>query len=155
MRAIGSSPADTPAAIAAADPTSRAAADAVLMALTIPRLTPLGGVRPSSLAPAPTVAAIVSGQQVQHGGCVALTPLSGTAMIAILTVPDGGVAIRNQGDSPASLAFRRFGEPFDGSAETVVPHGAGVLAPVPDGSPAPWQLQVTSMSRLSMCGLLP
>ena len=36
VRAIGSSPADTPAAIAAADPTSRAAADAVLMALDDP-----------------------------------------------------------------------------------------------------------------------
>ena len=36
VRAIGSSPADSPAAIAAADPGSRAAADAVLVALEAP-----------------------------------------------------------------------------------------------------------------------
>ena len=104
-----------------ADPTSRAAADSVLTTLDTPTLAPLGNVRPSSLAPAPTVSGVVSGQSAQHGGCIALTPLPGAAIIATLTLPDGGVAIRDEGSGPGSLAFRRFGESFDQSSEALTP----------------------------------
>jgi hypothetical protein len=155
VRAIGSSPADTPAALAAADPRSRAAADAVLVALGAPRLTPLGSTRPSPLAPAPAVSALVSGTQVQHGRCLYLTPLPGTVMSAILIPPEGGVSISDRGDTPASLAYRRFGEPFDPSPAVVTPHSVARLSFVRDSATVPWQLQAASHSALAVCGLAP
>jgi hypothetical protein len=155
VRAIGSSPADTPPELVAADPASRAAADAVLVALGIPRLTPLGGTKPSSLAPAPTVSGLESARQVQHGACMDLTPLPGVAMSATLILPSGGVAIIDNGGAPVSLGYRRFGESFDPSSALVMPHSQAELSFMSDSAGVPWQLQVNSTSALAICGLAP
>jgi hypothetical protein len=155
VRAIGSSPADDPAQIAAADPSSRAAADAVLVALGIPRLTPLGGTRPSSLAPAPTVSGLASARQAQHGACMDLTPLPGGVMSATLILPSGSVSITDHGSGPASLGYRRFGELFDPSSTQVMPNSQAELSFMLDSARVPWQLQVNSTSALAICGLAP
>ncbi len=154
IRAIGSSPADTPAEIAAVDPTSRAAADGVLVALDAPAPVPLGRTSPSALAPAPAVAAIASGVQSQQGGCVLLTPLPGTAFTAAFTLPSGGVAIYNRGSGAGALALRRFGDGFQPISAAVAPHHAAELTFPKDASAQPWQAQLSSSSSLSVCGLL-
>jgi hypothetical protein len=152
VRSIGSSPADTPAQIAASDPTARVGADGVLMAVEAPRLSALGATRASSLAPAPTVIALSSATQSQHAGCVDLVPSAGATMVAALILPSGGVTIRDRGSGPASLAYRRFGEPF-ASPTSLAPGSAAVLRPARDASDVPWQLQASSTSALVVCGL--
>jgi hypothetical protein len=155
VRAIGSSPADSPSEIAAADPASRAAADAVLVALGVPRLTQPPAQRRSPLAPAPALTGLQSGVSAQHGACVDLTPFAGTGMSATFTLPLGGVAIADRGSAPVSLAYRRFGESFDPSTAPVAPHGSVELSFLSDSVALPWQLQVNSSSALAVCGMTP
>jgi hypothetical protein len=154
VRAIGSSPADTPAEVAAADPTSRAGADAVLLQLDAPSLAPLGLKRPSPLAPAPAVTALASGSQGQHGACIDLTPAPDATMIAQLTLPSGGVEIRNRGAGPASAALKRFGDAFVQLGGSVAPHKRVALSIPSDADQLQWALQLTSSSPLSVCGLV-
>jgi hypothetical protein len=153
VHAIGSSPGDSPAEIATAAPVSRSAADAVLVAAGAPRIRPLVRIPHSALASAPAVTGIASGSQAQHGSCVVLTPLNG-AMSATLVLPSGGVALADEGRTPVSLAYRRFGEAFDPSPSSVAGHGAVELSFMPDAASTPWQLQVSSTSQLELCGLL-
>jgi hypothetical protein len=153
VRAIGSSPADSPAAIAAADPVSRAAADGVLLALDAPKLQPPGSTQSSVLGPAPAVSALSGGTQSRRIGCVQLTPLPAASLVAKLTVPARGVIIHNDGAGPALLAMKRFGEAFDPLPASAPPHSDSRLLPPSDAAVAPWQLQVTSTSRLSICAI--
>jgi hypothetical protein len=151
VRSIGSTPADTPAEIAATEPGVRAAADSVLVALEAPKLSPLGTTRPSPLAPAPAVTSLSGATQSLHGDCVRLTPVVRGSMIADLTLPSGGVVIHDEGAAPATLALKRFGETFDSVSGQVTSHSVGVLSPSPDGAPNPWQLQIASSSMLIVC----
>jgi hypothetical protein len=153
VRAIGSSPADTPAEVAAADPTARAAADGVLLALDAPALTAAASSKPSPLAPAPPVLALASGNQARRGACIDLTPLSSVTMSVVLALPTGGVEIHNRGMGPASPALRRFGDSFIGLAGSVSPRSDMALQLPEDASRRPWQLQLSSSSVLSVCGL--
>jgi hypothetical protein len=153
VRAIGSSPADTFAELAAAAPGARAAADSVLVTLEDPTLTPLVGARPSPLAAGAAVAAINSGNQAKRGGCIDLNPLQGSVLTAQLTLPRGGAAIRDQGTGSASVAVRRFGETFTPLSGAVPPHGAAALSISVDAAQRPWELEITSSSALSVCGL--
>jgi hypothetical protein len=154
VHSIGSSPADSPSAIAASDPASRAAADAVLVALDAPTLAPLGHTKASPLAPAPTVAALSSGSQAEHGNCIVLKPLPGAAMAAALTLPVGGVTVANLGTSSALTSIKRFGESFIPLSPAVGPHSRVALPIPPDATQDPWELQLTSASSLSVCGLV-
>jgi hypothetical protein len=155
VRAIGSSPADTPAEIAAAEPASRAAADAVLVALDALTLGSLGHTELSPLAPAPAITALVSGVQTQRGACVDLTPLYGTTTVVTMTLPGGGVAIYDHGAGSVAAAVRRFGEAFIPLSTEIAPRSDAVLAIPPDAAQVPWELQLTSSSALSACGLEP
>jgi hypothetical protein len=153
VHAIGSSPADSPSEIAAADPASREAADVVLVALGEPRLTPLTR-RPHTLAAsAPALSRVVSGSAVDHGACVDLTPSPASSMIATLVVPTGGVRIEDRGVAPVSVGYRRFGEAFDSSPAAVQPHAEAELSFAPDAASVPWQLEIGSTSSVDVCGL--
>jgi hypothetical protein len=154
VRAIGSSPGDTPAGIVAADLVSRNAADAVLVSAGAPHVTGLARVPHLSLASAPALSGLASGSQVQRGPCVKLTPAPRAALSATLVLPKGGVAIGNRGSQPATLAYRRFGEAFDPSSVPVVGRSEVELSFMPDAAEQPWQLQVSSASQLVLCGLL-
>jgi hypothetical protein len=154
VRAIGSSPGDTPARIMAADLVSRNAADSVLVSAGAPRLAGLARVPPDPLAPAPALSGLASGTQVQHGSCVTLTPVARAVLSAAFVLPKGGVAISDHGSQPASLAYRRFGEAFDASSVPVAGHSEVRLSFMPDAAEQPWQLQVSSASQLVLCGLL-
>jgi hypothetical protein len=155
VRAIGSSPADKPSAIGAADSGSRAAADSVLIALDAPTLALLGQSRISSSSPGPTVTTMSAGSQVQRGGCVELVPASGSTMSAELSLPVGGIAIRNSGNGPAAAALKRFGESYVPLAAAAPPRSVTVLRIPHDASQVPWELQLTSSSPLTACGALP
>jgi hypothetical protein len=151
VRAMRSSPADTPVRIAAANPTARAAADGVLLALDAPTLKSLGTIQPSPLARAPDVVAITGGAQSKRGGCVQLTPAATESMTANLTLPSGGVVVRAEGN--AALALKRFGDSFVPLATQAAAHGAEVLSLPPDAASTPWQLQLVSQSQILICGL--
>jgi hypothetical protein len=152
IRAIGSSPADSPSAIRAADPTVRAAADAVLLALEAPALTPLSPSSAPSGGSPPALAAVSSGTASARGGCVALTPAPGTAVTAILTLPNSGLQIRDRGAAPVALAVRRFGDSFVALGGPLAARTAVALTPAPDaGQGVPWQLQLSSSSALTVC----
>jgi hypothetical protein len=153
--AIGSTPADTPAKIAASDATARAGADTVLIELGVAKLSPLRATRPSPLAPAPATASLLGAHELQRQGCLRLTPLAGGSMTGVLTLPTGGVTVRDEGPGPASLALRRFGETFDPLPSAVGPRSASLLSIPADSAQVSWQLQVMSASPLSICGLLP
>jgi len=155
VRAIGSTPADTPTQIAAAEPGARAAADTVLLSLGVPRLAPLGKTRPSALAPAPAIVSVAGGRAAQSAGCLELTAVARTPMVVALTLPSGGVTLRDQGSQPTSLALRRFGETFDPLAGVVSPRSAALLSLPQDAASVAWQLQVVSNSPVEVCGLLP
>jgi hypothetical protein len=153
VRAIGSSPADTPAEVAASDSTSRAAADAVLLALYAPLPRPLGTSRPSRLAPAPALTSLSGAAPARHGACVQLTPLAHASTVADLTLPSGGVVIRDEGAASASLALRRFGDSFDAIAQPAAAHSAQLLTVPADAAGVPWQLQLASTSPISLCAV--
>ena len=155
VRAIGSTPADTPAEIVASEPAARAAADMVLVQLGVAKLSSLGAARPSPLAPAPATTSLVGAEEMQRGGCLQLTPLAGLQMTGAFTLPTGGATIRDLGAGPASIAVKRFGETFDPLPSSVSPRSAAVLSIPPDSAQVAWQLQVASTSPLSICGLLP
>jgi len=151
VRAIGSSPADTPAEIAAADSTSRAAADGVLVALEAPTATPLATATPSPGAPTPSVIAASGANVTGHGPCLEIAP--SPASTVQVAVPAGGVAIFNHGRAPAALALRRFGDPYIPLAAPVAPGHASALHPAADASPVPWRLQLSGAGGVSVCGL--
>jgi hypothetical protein len=154
VRAIGSSPADSPAAIAASDAVSRAAADSVLVRLGVPRIAPLGSSRPSPLAPAPATVLLTGGAETQVHGCLDLTPLRGASMTGVFMLPSGGATIDNRGPVAVSIAVRRFGEALAPLPAPVPAHAAVALSIPPDSASTPWQLQITSGSPLAVCGLL-
>jgi hypothetical protein len=153
VRAIGSSPADTPAKIAAADPGSRASADAILVALDTPTLVAAAHLKSSSLAPVPVVGTIISGKQVRQAGCIDLTPLPGTTIAGTLELPPGGVTIQDRGAGSGSAALRRFGESYIPLATQVPPRSTVALTIPSDAAQTPWELQLTSSSALSVCGV--
>ena len=155
VRAIGSSPADSPAAIAAADGASRAAADSVLVRLGVPQLAPLQPGSLSQLAPAPATLALTAATAAQHGSCLLLRPAAGASMTGAFALPPGGVAIDNRGGAPATLAVRRFGETFIALPAPVPPRARFALTTAPDAASLPWQLQIASASPLVLCGLHP
>jgi hypothetical protein len=153
VRSIGSSPADAPAQIAAANTASRAAADAVLLALAAPVLRPQSSISSPSRGPVPAMLSLVGGTQSRHGGCAQLTPSTGAPMAAVVALPGSGVTIDNEGSQPAALALRSFGEAFDQIPGQAAPHGVTSLSPQPGDARVVWQLQVTATSRIAICGV--
>jgi len=75
-------------------------------------------------------------------------------MTSTLNVPSDGVVIRNEGSAPAALALRRFGASFDPLPDSAASHSENVLSLPADAAQIPWQLQLVSATRLSVCGLL-
>ncbi len=153
VHAIGSSPADTPPQIDAADGVSREAADAILVALETPAPQSGAIARSARLAPAPALSAIDGGSAAQVGACVRVTPGEGATTTAAFTLPAGGVLIRDEGPVSVSLALKRFGDGFHPLAAPVAGRGTAVLSPAADAAALPWQLQTVSASPFAICGL--
>ncbi len=152
VRAIGSSPAHTPAKIIASEPDARAAADATLLALEIPKLAALTSMHMATHASAPSLLALTAGIQVRRGGCLDLTPVSSSTMTATIDLPRDGILIEDRGARLLSMALKRFATGFSAIPHTVSPH-SGISLSIPgDSSTIPWQLQANSSSPFSLCG---
>jgi hypothetical protein len=152
VRAIHSSPADSPSAILAADPASRAAADGVLLTLYAPVLEPLRAAGAQAAGSPPAVSSLSGATELGRGTCTTIAPLAGATATANVELPPGAVVIRDEGSSPASVALRRFGESFDPLSTGAAPHSAALLSMPRDSASVPWQMQVVSSSQLSLCG---
>jgi hypothetical protein len=152
VRAIGSSPADTPAEIKTAEPNVRAAVDSVLLALEKPQLSLLVIADQNRSTAPPAVSAIASGTATTRGGCVYLAPEPAMAVSAVVTVTLGGVAIDDRGASGTALALRRFGEAFDPVPSTVAAGSDVAFSMPPDANATPWQLQLNTAATVSICG---
>ncbi len=150
VRAIGSSPADPPSKMAAADPGTRALADDVLIALEDPTVMPGGTAQPAPASPVPLLA-LSGGSRSARDGCLELVPAAAASMSATLQVGGAGIVVRNLGSAPASVAYRRFGEEFHPVQPALVPGAQGLLSVDPDGLSVPWQAQLTSPSALLVC----
>jgi hypothetical protein len=153
VRAIGSSPADPPSRISADDAGSRALADAVLMALYKPAPVPLARGTGVTGGSAPALTALSAGVQSVHGGCDRLVPMPGTALNAQLSLPLSGVVLRDEGSAPVSLALRRFGPSFQPLQQVLAGRSSSSLTLPRDASGAPWRLQLSTTSPVSVCEL--
>jgi hypothetical protein len=154
VRSIGSSPADNPSRIAAANPVARAAADSVLLALEAPKLTPISSTTASSLASSPPrVLSIAGGSARSSGPCTTLTPSAAASMTTVLALPAGGVLIRTRRAS-VGIAARRFGEAFVPVGTAHARELATLIAPSDAVTQRiPWQVKVSSSSLLQICTL--
>jgi hypothetical protein len=151
VRAIGSSPADSPHSILAADDGSRAAADSVLIALYAPTLMPVRRGGAASRTSGPELIALSGGVPGRNGGCLRLVPDSPAALSAELALSPRGVVVRDEGPAPVSAALRRFGPALHPLQQQVAGLGASSLAVPSDPSPVPWILQLGTTSPMSVC----
>jgi hypothetical protein len=150
VRAIGSSPAASPAQIRGAQPGPRAAADRVLLALESPKVVAASATQPLASGPAQLLG-LVAGTEVQRGACVALAPTRAAVMTVVLDLPSAGLLVRNP--AGAAFAVKRFASAFVPIAGVTAPAADAVLSASPDASSVPWQVQLSSRSPLSLCAL--
>ncbi len=149
-RAIGS-PADSPAALAAAPEAARAEADAELASIhaVAPRPSepdpPLGD-RPAVDAPAPALR--------ETRSCVQLRPPpAGTAPELRLRVPAAGLLIA-AGDAPVDVGVRRFAASFPAQPQgTVAAGGSATLRIGGDRARVPWHVRLVSRAAVRACSL--
>jgi hypothetical protein len=150
VRAIGSTPAKTLSGLAKANPEARNAADGVLLALGLPSVIPsatrVAGAR------APSLSSLSGSVARRSGSCLSLRPPSGRALVASLTLPGGGIVVRDDGAGAVGLALRRFGDAFQAYGPGVAPGAQDSVTAPKDGSPTPWQLQLSSASGVRVCG---
>jgi hypothetical protein len=153
VRAIGSSPADDPAQIAAADPSSRAAADAVLLTLDALALRPIGSVRSLPTAPAPEVAGLTAEQQTQSGSCVRFRPVGAGASLVLRVRPGTQLLLQAAHGPAVKFALHRF-------AEASTAHVIGSLAgassamlsfPLDRAVTRPWYVGFSAAQSTEVC----
>jgi hypothetical protein len=151
VRAIGSSPADSPSEIASLDAGTRALADNVLLALERPSVEQLpAGLRPPSTGVAPMMV-VVGAERRERGDCVEISPRTPAPLTAQVNVGARGVFVADRGSMPATAAFKRFGDEFHPIQPAVAAHSTARLSVRADGRVVPWQAQVASLSPLSIC----
>lgn len=156
VRAIGSSPADSPGQIARSGSQARAAADAVLLALLAPAPEAAPSSRPASGGPAPVVEGVQSAAVSTHGACVTAAPQrAGVPTTVTVTLPAHGVLVGDSVTQAVGLELRRFGDSFTPLGSTVPGHRSATLVVPADASPAPWHLQVGVPGAVSVCRLGP
>lgn len=148
--AIGSSPGDSPAELAAltGDPAQRA--DRVLQEVGQVAVVEQSPRVPVGDAP-PGVEALSGGSERTSGGCLAVTA---SASVSLQTpLPPAGLRIV-AGSAPVEVRQRRFAETFvTGPLATVPAHEAREVVVQRDAAATPWHLQLTSASSLRACTL--
>jgi hypothetical protein len=141
-----------PSQIAALPEYERQAADAQLIAIQRPSLTPASS---NAFGMAPTVEAAGGGTLSTRAGCVTFQPAAftpaGASNSVDLRLPTGGLQLHT-GDAPASVSVRRFADQFS-SLGTVASHASGVLDVKADLAPQPWHVQVVSSAAVTACGM--
>ena len=125
------SPAYSPEELAAAPEVARADADKVLAAAL-----------PVSLRP-------LAANEVAGTSCRTINPTSGPS--AVVALPPGGTLLYAPKEFSADLRLRRFASAsFPVHVATL--RGAALLDIPPDRSGRPWELQVSSAGKVTLCG---
>jgi hypothetical protein len=152
VRAIGSSPADTPAEIIASEPAIRDAADALLIKLegqdalgTASALTPVS-------ASYPAVADVAGPPPIRARGCWS-TRASGANAYTEFVMPTAGLLIR-AGSQAVQVVARRFSPPLGGvELGAVAPRKSALVRFPVDAYSGPWLIRLSSGSPIVACGV--
>jgi hypothetical protein len=156
VRAIGSSPADTPAEITAADGTTRAAADGVLLALEAPKLT-TGKLSSSDLAPtgteAPAVDRVTTGRLTPDGACLRFAPAGSGAALDLRLSAGVTSTLNAVAGPPVAVRLRRFADGFPVDPLGVIAGGGSAILRLPRdaASAQPWHVRISSAQRVTIC----
>jgi hypothetical protein len=128
----GSTPADSPAEIAASPEYARQRADAVLVDALKVRVRPVGR---------RAVAAAT--------GCRRFAP---GALPIELRIPREGLLIEAPAEDPVRIGLRRFAAHFSGKAVSLGPGRAGILRPHRDAVPGiPWHARIAAPGATTVC----
>jgi hypothetical protein len=151
VRAIGSSPADTPADIIGAEPAVRSEVDSYLIKLEGAGALASAAVRTPISAYNPLVANVVGPQPTKVAACWRTGTITAGSYTEYL-LPVHGLLVR-AGTQSAQVAVRRFSTaPADIELGSVPAHGSGIVKFPLDASGRPWFVRLTSSAPLSVCG---
>jgi hypothetical protein len=150
------SQAATPAQIASFPGYPQEAADSQLISIQQLGLKAVNGTSPADHGPAPAIDSVASGTVSTSGGCVTYRPAAylpaGYGNALALTVPLGGVLIRDDGNVAATVSVRRFSSQFE-ELGTLAAKASATLQIKPDLAPEPWHVQVSAGAPLIVCAL--
>ncbi len=151
VRAIGSSPADTPAEIIASSTAVRTEVDETLVKLESVALAPAEQrVRLSPIAP--LLANVGGSQPVHDKQCWSTTAVGPGAYTEFLPAP-GGLLIRAT-TQPVEVVVRRFSPPLGGMELGAVAARADDIVKFPvDDSGRPWFVRLSSEAAVEVCGV--
>lgn len=153
LRSVGSSPADTPAQIAAASTDARLNADRVLREIRAPAPTVPPPGTPSASAPAPTLERADRATVSMRGACLTAVPLGAGSTVTV-TAPPGGIWVKDSAPLPVGLWIRRFADPFYLLGSGVPGRQSRALPLASDASRIAWHVQIGLPGRVTVCGLL-
>jgi hypothetical protein len=152
VRAIGSSPGDTPAELVTADASSRMVAESLLIKLEGVALMPTGGARVALSSLHPLLAGVSGPAPARLPRCWSTTA-TGAGSYTEFVVPAHGLLIRASGQA-ADVAVRRFAPSLGGvDLGLVAAHVSSLLRFPVDGSGRPWFARVSSGTPVEICGV--
>jgi hypothetical protein len=153
VHAIGSTPADDPAALAASDAPAREAADVVLLTLDAPKLQPVSSVPPSPVLAAPEVLGLTGGTHAESGNCARFAPGGARAAIVLRARPGTQLLIHAARGPAVDVSLRRFADPPALHPIGAVPGGArALLALAADRAMAtPWYVNLSAVQPTEAC----
>lgn len=151
VRAIGSSPADTPAQIIAADSAVRTLVDEDLIRLEHGSLGPASSATKVS-GSYPLLANVMGSQPARGPVCWSTTAVGPNTYTEFL-LPWRGLLIRATAQA-VGVAVRRFSAPLGGVALGIVPAGQAAVVKFPvDASGRPWFVRLSSGAPAEVCGV--
>jgi hypothetical protein len=152
VRSIGSTPADTPAEIIAAEPSVRTEVDEDLI-----KLEAAGALAPTSLTvhasgSYPLIANVGGSAPVHSDHCWKTTAVGSGGYTEFL-LPPAGLLVRGEGQA-VQVVVRRFSPPLGGvTLGTVQPQQSAVVKFPVDASGRPWFVRLTSAASAEVCGV--
>jgi hypothetical protein len=151
VRAIGSSPADTPAEIIASSTAVRTEVDETLVKLESVALAPAG--QRVHLSPIAPLLANVGGSQPVHDKQCWSTRAVGPGAYTEFQPAPGGLLVRAT-TQPVAVVVRRFSPPLGGMELGAVAARADDIVKFPvDGSGRPWFVRLSSEAAVEVCGV--
>ena len=160
VRALDSTPADSPAEILREPPAARTAADVLLEHAG--ELTVVPAPRSSSsaaraggggAAPAPAVQVALGGAVTHRGRCLTFKP-KGTPDALALWLSNGGLVLHAAAGPDVEIFARRFAPAFGGAPVAPLSGGQTVLIrSLADRSTIPWGIQVSPSQAVTVCAV--
>jgi hypothetical protein len=152
VRAIGSTPADTPAKVIASEPAIRTDVDEDLI-----KLEGTGALAPASAKAhlssySPLVANVGGTQPIRASHCWVTTAVAPGTYTEFL-LPPGGLQVRAEGQA-VEVVVRRFSPPLGGvTLGAVSPRQTAMVKFPVDGSGRPWFVRLSSDASSEVCGV--